>query len=181
MHAERTTAGLPSCFDPSMPWDFVLGEAAKDTEFWTEHVDKKAFQFATNVRSSTDLTDEGLGAIREAKSATAAASRGGRRREESGSEEAAPQKKRKKQRKSGGKGATGRVEVDRGAGLQKGGQSKDPKTTDGKHFRDENGVQLCWNWNRKAGGCKEPCPQARSHKCEWCRDTGHRTIDHKPE
>ena len=49
---------------------------------------------------------------------------------------------------------------------------------DGRYVSDGKGVALCYAWNRKEGGCAEPCSAnpRRRHLCEWCRGP-HRAID----
>ena len=55
------------------------------------------------------------------------------------------------------------------------GQGNDAKLPDGRFIRDTNGVNLCWEFNRKTNGCSATCPNKRSHHCEWCREP-HRAI-----
>ena len=173
-HAELHRAGLPSDFDPDRPWDKVFREAARDNEYWHEQVDKKALLFAARVQSAASLSDVGVGTLREVGS--------GRKRtaeENSGSDlesRPAPKKGKKTVRltptihagqgqgKGGGRG--------RGGGA---GKSGDSKTPDGRFFRDLDGKQLCWDWNRSVSGCADKCANDRAHKCEWCRGP-HRTV-----
>ena len=37
-------------------------------------------------------------------------------------------------------------------------------------------TEYCFAWNRKADGCREPCPQDRLHSCEGCGKVGARVI-----
>ena len=66
----------------------------------------------------------------------------------------------------------------RGKGKDMGGGGLGSKGSDGKFSRDLAGVQICWSWARKAGGCSDPCPAKRAHVCEICRGP-HRSVDHK--
>ena len=74
-------------------------------------------------------------------------------------------------KQGGGKDAKGKADKGKDAG---GGAAKD---SNGRFFRDRAGTQLCWEWNRKAGGCTTPCPSNRAHVCEVCRGP-HRAVDH---
>ena len=49
---------------------------------------------------------------------------------------------------------------------------------DGRFMYSENKMELCYAYNRNAGGCGSTCPcnPPRAHQCEWCR-LGHRAID----
>ena len=39
LHDELTFASSPpSGYDPAKPWDYIFFKAAKDTDFWEEHV-----------------------------------------------------------------------------------------------------------------------------------------------
>ena len=147
--------------------------------FWQEHVDKKALMFAARVQPASALSDIGMGPLREAAPGP---THRGRPREtgpiesEGEGEEQRGRKRRKRQKKQpGGKGTEAEAQP-KGAGRGRGkGNAGTPKTGDGRFFRDEQGTQLCWVWNRSVSGCSEPCPAGRAHKCEWCRGP-HRTV-----
>ena len=47
----------------------------------------------------------------------------------------------------------------------------------GKGKNKNRATELCYEWNRNAAGCKEPCPQGRIHSCEGCRTPGIRSIN----
>ena len=57
----------------------------------------------------------------------------------------------------------------------KGGNPQDQRRKDGRYYRGRNGIELCFKWGREDGACSEPCPHARMHACEWCRQP-HRSI-----
>ena len=39
-------------------------------------------------------------------------------------------------------------------------------------LRTYEGVEICYTYAR-AGGCTNPCPHDRAHRCEWCGGTDH--------
>ena len=43
-------------------------------------------------------------------------------------------------------------------------------------LHDTAGNEICWNWNKDQAGCAEICAAGRSHACEWCRSSKHRSI-----
>ena len=53
----------------------------------------------------------------------------------------------------------------------------DPKRRDGRYFKSSAGVNICYEWSRKEGGCSNEgqCPRGMAHVCEWCRQP-HRTV-----
>lgn len=66
-----------------------------------------------------------------------------------------------------------------------GKQAKQPPSTDtpfrridGRYTTTVDGVDLCYTWNRNAGGCGQTCQGTppRAHACEWCRGE-HRAIN----
>jgi hypothetical protein len=157
-------------------WDTVFREAARDDAFWNEQVDKKALMFATNLRSANQLTDDGVGKVSELQETGAASSLKKAKRERSASasprranpnqERRARDKAKKKLKAAQTPGVKGKT---KGNG---GGKGKD----DGRFSHDASGGQLCWLWNHKVGGCADPCPNGRTHACEWCKAAGHRSI-----
>ena len=172
-HADLTAAGLPSDFNPTKPWDLVVREAARDTEYWHSEVDKKVVQYVTSLRSQSQLTDPGCGAI------VFAGERGAKRGlSDDNLQERAKSKKQKTQQKDkvrpdGLPPARTRDAGPRGRGRGSGGSG----SRNNKHFKTDSGVEVCWAWNRSATGCTEPCPKARAHVCERCRGD-HRAVQH---
>ena len=55
------------------------------------------------------------------------------------------------------------VEEDFGMGDQRDRQGR---------LRTYEGVEICYTYAR-AGGCTNPCPHDRAHRCEWCGGTDH--------
>ena len=51
----------------------------------------------------------------------------------------------------------------KGKGKGKGGKSK--------------ATEYCFEWNRSANGCKEPCPNGRMHCCEGCHTPNVRVVN----
>ena len=181
-HEERTRAGLPSGFNPQSPWDYVLREAARDNDFWREHVEKKALQFATRLQTAAALRDDDVGLVQQAQPGPVPRKQD--LQDEASDSGAEPPRKRRRRKKSGpmlspAPKAQAR-EAGRGGGAARGGAaggSEEPRAKDGRYFRDMDGTQLCWDWNRSVSGCSEPCRHnpRRAHKCEWCRGN-HRTV-----
>ena len=122
--------------------------------------------------SSFQPDDPGFGATRHAN-------QGGKRSRDDGSSDGPPAKrtrrKSKKDRDQEARKAKGSERRKNFGGGGGGGGKGDAVSSAGKHYRDENRVQLCWAWNKSRDGCAEPCPHNRSHLCEWCREP-HRTI-----
>ena len=53
------------------------------------------------------------------------------------------------------------------------------RRSDGRYLRDEDGTDICFNWNRSMTGCDSDECRARpkrSHVCEWCLGH-HRAVD----
>jgi hypothetical protein len=204
-HEAKIAAGLPSEFDPAMPWDFVFVQAARDDAFWAEHVERKAVLFASRIRTPQQLIDEGFGQVKEvagqdltAKAASAAGvpdggsgrgggdrKRRGSRRSVSGSSERQNKKKKRKGRGARGdarpvsppaKSAASGLTAKNAARPPQRGSAGASKRPDGRFYRNEQGKQLCWTWNHDAAGCDEPCRSNRAHSCEWCRQN-HRSVN----
>ena len=177
-HLELTTHGLKSTFNPAMPWDAVLREAARDTEYWQKEVERKVIQFTTSQRSRPQLVDPGFGALQFSNPSGAG---GGGAAPSSGEPGQKRQRRRAHQERKGGKGqAHPQVTLTPAAssGAKGKGKSKDPDfKINGKYVRDVNLNQICYAWNRAATGCEEPCRNARAHVCEICRGP-HRTVNH---
>ena len=70
-HTRLTTAGLPSKFDPKMPWDFVIRMAVNDTDFWQKEVHTKIMQWLHRLKTPAELTDAGYGAVQQTPAASA--------------------------------------------------------------------------------------------------------------
>ena len=175
-HEQLTGVGLPSAFDPVRPWDAAFREAARDRDFWNTEVEKKVLQYVTAQKSQKELADLGFGPI------AFAAQPGHRPREEDGSSDGGgPGKKKKKRRLGKGQRQdtwTPPPPANRkGKGKGKGkGKSKHP---DGRYRTTADGMQICWAWNEKLGGCSDDnCPNGRAHVCELCLKD-HRTCEHR--
>ena len=204
-HLDLKRAGLPSDYDPLRPWDIVFREAARDADFWTKHVDRRVMQFSLHQKTQAQITDPGCGALtlvqqqgggslkREAAGGAAGGGDSWRR----------PGKKpRRRGGKGSGKGAgtgadggtagqgggapaggawgSGGTGGGKGGGAANSGKSgfnNDATDPSGRFFRDSAGIQICWDWARRAGGCKEPCPKSRAHICEFCRSGSHRSCE----
>lgn len=188
-HAEFSAAGLRTDFDLQVPWDVVFREAARDRDFWGREVDKKVVQYVTSQRSQSQLLDPGCGIVKFS-GVGAGKKRGG---DGAGSDGEAANKSAQKRAKRKAESAITRTAEDRegregrrapnaqasrGGGKAKGkGGSNDAKDAHGRFFRTATGSQLCWDWNRSPGGCADPCPAGRAHRCEVCRGP-HRSCAH---
>jgi hypothetical protein len=191
----EATAGMTplgtSAFDADMPWDAAFREAARDEPFWYENVDKKALMFATQLRSSKQLNDEGIGSVVEAGANTSSSRLQPKRGRSPVSVSPDPGRlsKRARQRanirktKATGKEPEQRPALPRDSSRRApGGKGKNGKggnrngKGDGRKSMDSSGSQLCWPWNHRANGCEASCPAMRAHACEWCLSTSHRSI-----
>ena len=187
-HAALPAGHIPprGSFDPSKPWDLAFREAARDEQFWTEHVDRRALLFAAQMQSSSQILDEGVGPVSVldpfSKTSTAAAAPSRKRKETSESDEPfvrKSKKKMKKQPRNSGSRKSGTAAQVRTGAPKPGGNINNKagtKNADGRFYRDESGKQICWTWNHSEDGCSEVCPTGRVHVCEWCRKPGHRSI-----
>ena len=171
---KKHAAGELQDFDPNRPWDVTFREAAQDKDYWAREVDKKVLLHITSIAPASSLIDEGYGLLEEAASAVSSGrgggkKNGGKRRAASSSSEAGQQsKKRKRNGRAKNKTAapgpnTVLKEQPKGGKGKGGGKQK----ADGKHVRYQ-GSQICWDYNRQAGGCTDICPNARAHVCELC-------------
>ena len=181
---KRHAAGKLPDFDPQMPWDIVFREASLDNDFWAKEVDKKVLLHLTSLASTATLVDDGYGILEEAPSAIVSGTSGGKkkqgkRKRSSSSSSEAPKAKKRGARKNGKKKPpiekapvfNPQAKAGKGKGKGKGGKAK----VDGRHVRFE-GTQICWDYNRQAGGCSEICPMARAHVCELCLGK-HRALN----
>ena len=162
-------------FDPMMPWDGVFRAAARDDHFWNENVDKKALMFAAHLRTSSQLADDGVGAVVESSFPASVAGAAGKARKRSRSASPEPKRKRGKKGAKEKKESSSDVRAPRDKGGSK-GKNNDEKGRDGRYYREASGNQLCWTWNHSPNGCSTTCSNRRAHACEWCRKTDHRSI-----
>ena len=177
-------------YDPNKPWDLSFLFAAKDATFWTEHVDKPALLFAARLSSTSQIVDQGIGAVRIVDDQLRHSGGGGhgavskRKRaaseSDSGQDAPGPKKKKRKNKKKRVATLIGRRDVappphairDKGGG--KGASAA--QAPDGKHYRTGDGKQVCWKWNKTSTGCSAVCASGREHVCEWCLGK-HRSCD----
>ena len=137
--------------------------------------------FATDVASAAQISDAGFGPVVEAASGATGCSSGRklekRKRAGSGSVSEASQDRKKSKHSNKLKKKVNPTEK-AGAAPKGAANAKkaDFKRADGRYVRDAKGVEICFSFARHAGGCKESCPQGRTHICEWCREE-HRSID----
>ena len=137
-----------------MPWNSVFQAAAHAPEFWKDNLEEPAVLARVDGRGARD----GGGRPR---------SRSPPARRAGGAAPAAPAPK------GGGKARNGKGGKGRANGAQ---GDPDARQTDGRYFKNQQGLQLCFVWNRSPDGCSDrSCPAARAHACEWCRGN-HRAI-----
>ena len=180
-HVELTSVGLKSDFNPAQPWDVVFRDAARDRDFWYLEVEKKVVQYVTAQRSKPQLVDPGFGQLRFA----GAPGRKGGSGDDLDEVQENPKKKQRWSKKEKSVAAQnvrgeegGRRTGEGGKGKGKKGRNPDKKDNSGKYIFDSAGNQICWTWNRSNGGCADPCPNGRAHRCELCRGA-HRTCEHR--
>ena len=185
--AAEHAAGRFLSYDPRKPWDIVFREAARDQDFWTEHVDKKAMRFCTRLATDRQLQDDGCGPIEEADTWVGGSGHTHRQGGSGGGGGAGGGSSGGTSNRGGGGKRTRAKRRGLVAALaspsparkaQRAGPPRkqaDARAKDGKYFRDSTDRQICWEWNRPGAGCKEICPNRRAHCCEWCRSTDHRS------
>ena len=182
--------------NPLKPWDIIFREAAADDACWSEHANKNATprcsaHDAQPSHGSRFWVSGRIGKRNPIRHTCC-------EEEEHGDSAAvgppsgpATSKKGNKRRSKGGTGNSGQQppwlappsvsatlvgpQRTRPAKMTITGQGNNAKLPDGRFARDTDGVNLCWEFNRKANGCASPYPNKRSHRCEWCRDL-HRAI-----
>ena len=152
-------------------------EAASDATFWAREVGEKVLQFCSAQRTRAQLLQPGCGALLFAGTGPKR-DRSPDRPDLGGDGPAGPKRKPKQPKKRRGAQLDG---APAGAARRPGGGGDGPpgqpeKSKDGRYVRSE-GRQICWSWNRKRGGCSEPCPNKRLHVCEHCLGK-HRGHDH---
>jgi len=177
-HAGLIKAGLPSENDPLCPWDRVFRAAAAYKDFWDENVREKALIFAAKIKTAEDLSDAGVGAVREIGARSAGAPSPGPPTGASNSDGGGGQRKKRRRgthAKSNEDSAPPNAPKPKGGKGKGKGKDNDAKDKEGRYFRSEEGKQICWEWNRNLRGCGAQCPGDRAHVCEWCRDT-HRAV-----
>ena len=160
-------------FDRNRPWDAVFLAAAQDDDFWREEVAEAALLYISRVKDQGELMDPGhhVTAVGESRPGPSRpASPEGERHGWSKSKARREREKRsardlkslKEQHKQGvNKGG----HEEKGAGKSEKGKGKGK----GKHR-----IQVCFAWNRDAGGCPTPCPNGRAHVCEFCGASEHK-------
>jgi hypothetical protein len=184
--AANNVAPGTCAFNEAMPWDSAFREAARDDSFWYENVDKKAIMFATQLRTSKQINDEGIGSVVELGSSSSAKQPTAKRgrspvsvspqrsnRNARTSRDAKKKKGRKTERPTAPR-VDPKQPGDKGA--RKPSDNMMKGKDDGRHFLDSSGSPLCWAWNHKSNGCGNPCSMGRKHACEWCLSTNHRSI-----
>jgi len=151
-HAHHPTL---SGYDPNMPWNSVIKASASDVEFWDRELKEPSLLYTmghgkTHPTHVTPLLEP----------------------------EGGVDPPRKPKRPRGGRGKGKQQEPNKVAkGKGKGRKGQPVRNRDGKYNTDRAGKQLCYAWNRTAGGCTTgQCPAGRSHLCEECLQP-HRCID----
>ncbi|CAK0821592.1 unnamed protein product, partial [Prorocentrum cordatum] len=161
-----SAGSLKQRWDPNRPWGAVLAYSAYGTgeegQWWYRHLDLPCLQSSAvkaaagrvaDVEGTTGLEHIGLGA-----GSVEGTPRGdfpaGRDRPRPAQEE--PDRSRKQRRVE--------AQVTRFQNFKEKGARPD-----GRHVIDDDGVELCFAWNRDRTGCAAgACPQRRGHLCEWC-------------
>jgi hypothetical protein len=139
-------------FNPQLPWESVIREAAELDSYWTKQFEKPAGR--AELRSMQEVP---------------AFRRGGpddRQRDDAGSDIPKGDKRGRDKGSGKGGGKKGKANM----------AEKASQRQDGRYFTSVNGTQICFEFARNADGCKATCPSKRAHVCEWCRGS-HRTIE----
>ena len=136
-------------FQPNQPWIGVFTYAARNREFWDEHVIGPATMFiARGGRNMTMGKAEKVNIPSPAKDAL-------------GLEEDGPgRKKRPKKAKK---------EAPSHAGGGSGSASDHPQKWGKQYITTSEGHELCFRYAKgKPGDCPEPCKDGRVHSCQVC-------------
>ena len=162
-------------FDKDRPWDAVFLAAANDSEFWNEEVREAALLFISRVKDREELADpghhvraDGEWQAGEQRPDSPDGERGGRgkakgRRDREKKKSQGVKEQQQQTAKSNGPEDKGKSKGDKGKAKGKG----------------KSRVQVCFAWNRDAGGCPSPCPNGRSHICETCGSADHKGSECK--
>ena len=148
-----------SGFDPNMPWNSVIKASSADVEFWDRELKEPALLYTM-----------GHGKLHPSHVIPLIEPEGGVDQ---------PLRVPKRLRNGKGKGKQQQWQYQQpNKGAKGKGKGRHPvRTKTGKYVTDLTGKELCFNWNRTAGGCaNSACPNGRSHLCENCLQP-HRTID----
>jgi len=150
-------------FDPERPWEAVFSytayDSGQDSQWWKTHLELPCLTGRSGGRARTSEVEGGPSAVDQIE--RQASKRAVDRDDEDSERPAGAGSKRAKKRTSHWQ----KVKDNNAAGEVKDGR-----------FTKHQGVELCFNWNRNANGCTEPCPSKRQHVCEWCKGP-HRAID----
>ena len=162
-------------FNEDMPWEAVIRDSANNRDFWTDNVrdiisavrgsgpptlrsmEEAALDFGADIAASGPGPSAGVEAA--SRPAFPGGAGGGAPRGDR-----PPAKRRKKSAASVKKAQDRRM-------------ANGTKRKDGRRVVDEDGHEICFQWNRTPAGCVNgKCPNGRVHKCEFCLVTEHRTC-----
>jgi hypothetical protein len=154
-----------------MPWESVIRHSAEDERYWQKNIDLPAMraEFRGDVQHPTFQK----GGIED----TGYRTNNKRSWDQMDTEDDDQWQARPKGGKAKGKGTKSKNGKNKNQNKNKSNKgTENEKRTDGRFTKSNNGVQLCFGFNRNKGGCSTPCPTERAHYCEWCRQP-HRAID----
>ena len=152
----RFNKGLAPEFDPSMPWDGVFREAARDRDYWDRTVREPAILFRTasgkrrdqtgGTGTATDLTED---------------------------KESPKKKKKNKSQKERLKKQLAKEREKKARGHSTSPPRRDPKgergpkrDSKGRFLTDRSGKPICFAFNN--GECKGVCSKNMAHVCQNC-------------
>ena len=160
---DEVRAGNPPVYyDEDQPWAAVLTRAAEDDKYWETHVEKPI------DRSRTLKEAAERAAMHHRNFLPPSAVDGYDAMVSCDAEAAAGPYERPNGRSGNDRERPAPTPPNRR-------QAADSQQMSRPGLRD--GMQYCYTWNRKLGGCQVVCPHGRLHICEYCPSTEHRSIE----
>ena len=159
-------------YSADQPWSSVFTYAARDQEYWNRNVVRPAQTFLARGGSGKKMTRSAAEDFHLTESEVQAIKKDSLPGE--GVSRAARKRRREKEKAEERKRATD--SWNGSAGYKGGGKSKDAKgggghpRKSGKEFQtDRDGNQICFKFAKgQPGSCQEPCPDSRTHCCQYC-------------
>ena len=171
---EEFRNGLAPTFKQGQPWETVFKRAAKDRDYWDQHVRHPALKWMAAGGSSkgptgslTDLTNGQELPVTESKSSK----KRKKARENTAALKAEVKRLKTGDGHGGGGGGGFPPPPGKGKGGRKGaGKGEHPKKdARGRFITDRDGNPLCFGFSN--GTCKDVCPKGMKHLCQNCLGT----------
>jgi hypothetical protein len=159
-------------FDTNQPWVGVFAHAARDDTYWNEHVIRPSQTFVARSggRSMTrDFADD----VNVSEAAKEAVHKQPPLPGQGQSKQASKRRKMRDNRNpassSSATAPTPPSQGSRATGTGQTAQGQHPKKLGLTFITDRDGNELCFKFAKgQMGACPEPCPEYRTHACQFC-------------